>query len=171
MHFISGLLMCMGTSERKIRLCMRKSSLDLEIAVDRNIEDVFGLLHDYDRRLSWDKFLKRAEILRGPVGVGCEVLCQEKRLGFKMQVEYMSYKPPVLAAIRMTKGPKFLASFTGTWLLTKKSASSTVVKFHYNIIGNPMWLGSVLRFLFTQESKARLRNLKTFLELDSPTNF
>jgi hypothetical protein len=154
-----------GLAKKKIRLCMPKSSFDLEIIIDRNIEDVFGLLHDYSQRLSWDKFLKRAEILRGPIGTGCEVLCQEKKIGLKMQVEYTSYKPPVLAAIRMTKGPKFLKSFTGTWLLSKKSSSKTLVKFHYNIIGNPAWMGPVLRFIFTQESRARLRNLKTFMEL------
>ncbi len=136
--------------------------IDAELTVDASIGLVFDLLHDYGRRLDWDPFLSRAEIVAGNPSVGCVVRCKEKKLGLSMDTEYVSFKPPKLAAVRMTKGPWFLGLFTGTWLLEDLGGSKTRVRFHYNVVGRPKILTPLLVLLFRYESRQRLKALHEF---------
>jgi ribosome-associated toxin RatA of RatAB toxin-antitoxin module len=138
--------------------------VDAKILINRPAFDIFQLLHDYDKRLLWDPFLSEARIVSGSVGVGCRVICTEKKMGLNMETEYVSFRPPRLAAVRMTKGPCFLSEFTGTWLLENLQDDLTKVHFHYNVKARPAILTPVMRALFLHESKLRLEKLKSYLE-------
>lgn len=133
-----------------------------ELVIKKPIRFLFDLLHDYDRRLEWDPFLSEAKIICGKVGIGCVVRCTEKKLGLSMDTEYVSFKPPKLAAIRMIQGPRFLDTFTGTWLLEELSQSETRIKFHYNVVGKPNFISYLLAPLFRHESRRRLKALDKF---------
>jgi hypothetical protein len=134
--------------------------LDAEVTVESPIGPLFDFLHDYGRRLDWDPFLSEAIIVAGKPGVGCIVRCTEKKLGLSMDTEYVSFKPPKLAAVRMTRGPWFLRLFTGTWLLEDLDGSRTKVRFHYNIIGRPKIITPLVALLFRYESRRRLGALQ-----------
>jgi len=133
-----------------------------QLIINRPIHLLFNLLHDYDRRLEWDPFLSEAKIISRKVGIGCIVRSTEKKLGLSMDTEYVSFKPPKLAAIRMIQGPTFLDTFTGTWLLEELSQSETKIRFHYNVVGKPRFISYFLAPLFRYESRRRLKALQKF---------
>jgi ribosome-associated toxin RatA of RatAB toxin-antitoxin module len=139
-------------------------NFDASILINRPMREIFDLLHDYDKRVTWDPFLREARIVSGQVGVGCRVVCTEKKLGLAMETEYVSFRPPKLAAVRMTAGPFFLKEFTGTWLLEFLQEGLTEVHFHYNVTAKPEFLTPFMAALFLRESKLRLRKLKSHLE-------
>ena len=62
--------------------------------------EVFALTQDYSRRLSWDPFLRRAELLGGAVApdVGVRAWC-EARSGWGMETEYVSFTRPRVAGV------------------------------------------------------------------------
>lgn len=107
-----------------------KFSKSLEI--DSTREQIFDLTQDYERRLEWDPFLSKAHLLDGAETpqVGTKALCVDHH-GFPMEVVYVSYKRPEVAAVKMTRGPFFLASFAGTWRFTELGNDRTSVLFEY----------------------------------------
>ena len=80
-------------------------------------ERVFALTQDYARRLTWDPFLRSAELMDGASapGVGVRAWCVA-RSGVGLETEYVSFAPPRIAAVRMTRGP---------WVLDGADESST----------------------------------------------
>ena len=67
---------------------------------------VFALTQDYARRLTWDPFLSRAELVGGASrpAVGVRAWCVT-RTGIGMETEYVTFTPPRLAAVKMTTRP------------------------------------------------------------------
>src|SRR5258705_6937923 len=104
--------------------------------------EVFALTQDYSQRLSWDPFLKRAELLGGAAsaGVGVRAWCVTW-LGVGMETEYVSFTPPRIAAVKMTRGPWVLESFGGAWEFNPMGDRSTRVAFRYQFRIRPRWLG------------------------------
>ena len=89
---------------------MRSGSAAIEI--DASPEDVFDLIHDYSQRLQWDPFLRKAYLLDGAthadVGVCSRCVARRAAGGLAMDTEYVSFKRPDVAAVKMTNGPFFL---------------------------------------------------------------
>jgi hypothetical protein len=56
--------------------------------------EVFALTQDYPRRLAWDPFLRRAELIGGATApdVGARAWCVAW-LGLGMETEYVSFRP------------------------------------------------------------------------------
>ncbi len=84
------------------------------LQVDCSREQVFDLTQDYPHRLEWDPFLSDARLLdAAPTPqIGVKAVCVDHR-GFSMEVVYVAYKRPEVAAVKMTRGPFFLSSFAG----------------------------------------------------------
>lgn len=102
------------------------------IIIHANAETVFDYTQDYRRRLEWDSFLQKAELIDGAVcpGKGVKAYCKAKN-GLGMITEYVSFQRPLVTAIRMTKGPFMFASFTGSWNFKAQSNDTTQVIFLY----------------------------------------
>ena len=137
-------------------------------------ERIFDLLHDYARRLEWDPFLRRADVIDGDVaGLHVRTLCVAKWSsgGLGMETEYISFKRPSLAAVRMTQGPWFFGSFAASIRQRPRADGTTRVTYRYHFRVRPRWLSPVvaplLRFVFTREARSRLEALKARLELDA----
>jgi ribosome-associated toxin RatA of RatAB toxin-antitoxin module len=148
-----------------------KFSKSLEIDCPR--EQIFDLTQDYKRRLEWDPFLSKAYLLDGvdTPQVGAKALCVDHH-GFPMEVVYISYKRPEVAAVKMTHGPFFLASFAGTWRFTEAGSGRTSVLFEY--FYRLKWPYAILRrfvdVIFNREITARLEALSIFVRrTDRPT--
>jgi len=109
--------------------------------VNATPEVVFALTQNYSERLTWDPFLRQAVLLNGATEpkVGVRAWCVA-RLGIGMETEYVSFTPPRIAAVKMTRGPKVLETFGGTWEFTPVDAVRTKVTFRYQLRARPHWL-------------------------------
>ena len=131
--------------------------------------DLFALTQDYARRLEWDPFLRSAELIGGAlaVGIGVRAFCVA-RSGLGMETEYIALSPPHIAAVKMTRGPKFLASFAGTWRFEEVAPGRTRVRFRYHLQANPLWLSwllsPIMTWVFAKDTHKRLVALKTAVE-------
>jgi ribosome-associated toxin RatA of RatAB toxin-antitoxin module len=140
------------------------------VAVVRGIpNEVFMLTQDYSRRLSWDPFLRHAELVGGAVspGIGVRAWCVAKS-GMGMETEYVSFAPPRIAAVKMTRGPWILESFGGAWEFTPVGNDSTEVAFRYQFRTRPRWLAWLIEPLarrwFSWETRKRVIALQGALQ-------
>ena len=139
----------------------------LFIRADR--EALFALTQDYGRRLRWDPFLKEARLLGGAprAAVGVRAWCVAWH-GFGMETEYVTFSPPAVVAVRMTRGPAVLKAFAASWRFDEAGAGATRVTFKYHFKARPRWLGwlidPVLGALFRRDARLRLSGLKTAAE-------
>jgi ribosome-associated toxin RatA of RatAB toxin-antitoxin module len=139
------------------------------VVVDAPAAVLFALTQDYRRRLEWDPFLKSAELLGGATeaAVGVRAWCVAWS-GMGMETEYVSYNPPRTCAVKMTKGPRFLHSFAGTWHFEETAPGRTSVTFRYHLRAKPAWLAwmltPVMARVFARDMRRRLKALKHAVE-------
>lgn len=133
------------------------------------VEDLFAMSQDYARRLAWDPFVTRIELMNGAtepdVGVDTYV---ETVGGMSMVSRYISFKPPRVAAVTMMEGPRVLKSFSGGWTFRQLSADECNVTFNYNFKTNPAFLRFIMEPLaglwYQREMRARLMRFKAWAE-------
>ena len=135
------------------------------IDVEAEPAALFDLTQDYEHRLEWDPFLREARLLDGAEkpGVGVRAWCVS-RSGPGMETRYVSFNRPGACAVEMTVGPWFLRSFSGSWRFDQIEPGRTRVTFTYSVVGRPIVLSSLIRFLFVRETRRRLEALKRFAE-------
>src|SRR5215468_7924258 len=97
--------------------------LEHSILIAASPDELFALTQDYARRLEWDPFLKSAELLGGATAaaVGVRAYCVAHN-GLGMETEYVSFNPPRACAVKMTKGPRLIESFAGSWRFEEVAA-------------------------------------------------
>lgn len=142
-----------------------------EQAIEINAEPsaLFRLTQDYSRRLDWDPFLKEARLVGGATGagVGNRAWCVARN-GLGMETEYVSFRPPHVTAVKMTKGPRLLANFAGSWRFKELAPGRTRVIFRYHIDAAPRWLrwafNPIMKIVFTHDVGKRLTALKHTVE-------
>ena len=131
--------------------------------------ELFALTQDYTRRLEWDCFLKAAYLLDGAprAGIGVRANCVA-RSGLSMETEYISFNPPEVTAVKMTRGPWFIESFAGSWRFHEEIQGQTRVYFKYSVRARPRWLAPllspVLAIVFARDTRKRLAALKSAIE-------
>jgi len=85
-----------------------------------------------------------------------------------METEYVSYTPPRVTAVKMTRGPWVVRSFAGSWRFTEVAVGRTRVGFRYNLKARPRWLSWVLTpmlsWAFARDTRKRLAALKAAVE-------
>ena len=129
---------------------------------------VFALTQDYSRRLTWDPFLRHASLLGGATtpGAGVRAWCVA-RSGLGMETEYVTFSPPRIAAVKMTRGPWLLESFGGTWEFAPVDGGRTRVTFRYQFRVRPRWLAWLVeplaRWWFWRETRRRVDALQRVL--------
>jgi hypothetical protein len=92
-----------------------------------------------------------------------------------METTYVSFQPPAVAAVKMTRGPRIIASFAGSWrfveVLSRSGTARTHVVFRYHIAGRPRWLSllldPLLAGIFKWEMKRRLLAMRRAVETTS----
>jgi hypothetical protein len=133
-------------------------------------EALFWLSQDYGRRLAWDPFLCEARLLGGAerAGVGVRAWCVSRLPRQGMETEYVSFRPPEVAAVRMTRPLPLVDAFAGSWRFAAAPEGGTRVTFRYNVRARPAWLRWVLEPLmlgwFAWESWRRMAAFKRFAE-------
>ena len=133
-------------------------------------EYAFDYTQDYTQRLTWDTFLKKADLVEGATEAakGVKAYCVAKN-GIGMLTEYVSFNRPKVTAIKMTEGPYMFKSFLGSWTFKEQENNRTEVIFLYAFqLRFPF---SLLSFLIKKNLqsnvKQRLLDLKSNIELAS----
>jgi hypothetical protein len=149
----------------------------LTIDIDAAPEAIFDLIHDYSRRLDWDPFLREARLLDGAqvAGRGISSRCVARWAvgGLAMDTVYVSFTPPRVAAVNMTRGPIFLRSFAASIRQDRIDDNTTRVTYRYRFEARPRWLACfvepIVGRVLHRETGRRLLALKRFLEAGRPT--
>ena len=139
------------------------------IVVNKPKEAVFRLTQDYYLREEWDPFVREMRFLDGAkepgVGVGVWVRAWN---GLAMTVEYVSYRPHDVAAVKMTDGPSFFSTFGGVWRFEDVGETATEVTFEYGY--RTRWpavrpvLDRAIGWAFGRDIRARLAAVKRAAE-------
>jgi hypothetical protein len=144
-------------------------AFEQSIDIATSAAELFALTQDYGRRLEWDPFLRSAELVGGAkaAGIGVRAWCVA-HTGLGMETEYVSYSPPRVTAVRMTRGPWFIESFAGSWRFDDLGLGRCRVHFRYHLRAWPSWLSWLLTpflgWVFQRDTRQRLAALKRFVE-------
>jgi ribosome-associated toxin RatA of RatAB toxin-antitoxin module len=138
-----------------------------KILINESAEATFDYTQDYNNRLMWDTFLKRAELIGGATMAdkGIKAYCVAQN-GLGMETEYVTYNRPKVTAIKMTKGPFLFKSFLGSWTFKEIKNNQTEVTFLYSFTLNfPFNLGAFfIKRNLQNNVRQRLLDLKNCIE-------
>jgi hypothetical protein len=85
-----------------------------------------------------------------------------------METEYVSFNPPRACAVKMTRGPRLIGCFAGSWRFEEVSAGRTRACFRYHLRARPRWLSwlltPVLAWALARDTRKRLVALKAAVE-------
>jgi ribosome-associated toxin RatA of RatAB toxin-antitoxin module len=142
------------------------------ITIEADTECVFDYTQDYTKRLLWDTFLVRADLVEGATeaGRGIKAYCVARN-GLGMETVYVSFNRPRVTAIKMTKGPYLFKSFLGSWTFKPINDQKTKVVFLYSFsLRFPFnLLSPIIRTNLQHNVRRRLLDLKHTIESDIPT--
>jgi hypothetical protein len=140
--------------------------------IDAPIDLVYQVSQDYSVRYEWDPFPEKISVVNGSHGqmtVGTQVLVRSKAR-MEMLVEFVQIAPPKRAAIKMVRGPWFIAKFAGSWIFEVKGPETTIARFKYSISTRPTllrWLlDPIAGAYFHRTATKRLVGLKRYCESD-----
>lgn len=136
------------------------ATVEQRCLIHTDLDTAFHTSQDYACRSQWDPFSKH--IQREADGQVTVTAWH----GMKMRVEYVAWRPPERAAIRMVRGPRMLKRFAGTWIFSLHSPGLVEVRFRYHFEAAPIWRGlePLMRRYFSLETRRRLDALKHYLE-------
>jgi ribosome-associated toxin RatA of RatAB toxin-antitoxin module len=143
-----------------------------KIEIKCSPEFAFDYTQDYKQRLTWDTFLKKADLIEGATtaGKGVKAYCVAKN-GLGMVTEYVSFNRPRATAIKMTKGPYMFKSFLGSWTFKEIQPNVTEIIFLYSFqLRFPFNLvAGLIKRNLKNNVKQRLEDLKENIERKSVT--
>jgi ribosome-associated toxin RatA of RatAB toxin-antitoxin module len=138
-----------------------------KIKINGTQEIIFDYTQDYNNRLNWDTFLKKAELIDGATDAnkGVKAFCVARN-GMGMETEYVTFNRPKVTAIKMTKGPFLFRTFLGSWTFKDLGNGVTEVTFLYSFeLRFPFNLMTYfVKGNFQNNVRQRLLDLKTCIE-------
>lgn len=140
--------------------------LSESIIINAQAEIIFDLTQDYTKRLLWDTFLKKAELLgRNEACVGAKAWCVSKH-GLGMETEYVSFNRPKVTAVKQTKASMLFKKFSGSWVYHSDSLNATRVTFTYSYLFNFPFeiVQSIIHKVLVRNVQQRLVDLKAMVE-------
>jgi ribosome-associated toxin RatA of RatAB toxin-antitoxin module len=138
-------------------------TIEREIDIPASPEWLFDLTQDYGKRLDWDPFLSKAELHGKEAGVGVRAWCVSKLPPMGMETEYVTFHRPDVVAIKMTKGPRILRMFAGSWRFEPKGSMTRVI-FRYRFETRPSLLARVAEIAFARDMTKRLEGLRAYAQ-------
>jgi hypothetical protein len=97
-------------------------------------------------RKRWDPFIRTQYFLHGATSPAKGVQTYTvQRFGFRMESEYVSYKPPSNVGMKMTKGSWFFERLGGGWRFSAVDGDPgrTLAVWRYNFTCQPRWLAPI----------------------------
>lgn len=159
----------------------RAAAVECADDIAASCREVFDVVHDYGIRLRWDTLLSEARVLDGPsskAALGVRTLCVGRKslASLGLETVYVSFTPPRVAAVRMTRGPWLIAAFAASIRHTSLPAEVTSpsasprsrVIYKLHVRTRPrlfrFLLDPIVRAFFLWETRKRLAALKKFIE-------
>lgn len=142
------------------------------VIIPANINYVFDLTQDYDKRKEWDTPMGEIRLLTPlPIGKGSQLKYIANN-GFGMVVEYQNYQRPKIASIRMISDSKIFAHFGGGWRFEPIDDTTTKITLAYSFDAKflPKLLNPILGKIFARENRKRFNQLKAYAKKHYPTN-
>ena len=142
------------------------------ITIDAPGEKVFGVVHDYAVRTSWDTLLRSARMEDGEdPGPGTVAVCGTHWYfgGLVFRTRYVTFNRPVVAAVTLV-APYFVFANWSASIRHRSlgDGSSSEVVYTLTLRCRPRWAARVLSQFamkaFEIETRRRLRALKRYLE-------
>ena len=151
------------------------AAVECGVEIDAPCQEVFDVIHDYGIRLRWDTLLSKACIVdrSTEAGLGVRTLCVGRSAvaSLGMETVYISFDRPRVAAVRMKRGPWFIADFAASirhTALAPGAENRSRVIYKFQIRARPRLLRAVLdpllRLVFQRETRKRLASLKRYIE-------
>ncbi len=145
--------------------------LTIKETIPAGCDEVFRVVHDYDRRLEWDTLLQKAYLDGADhAGVGVVAVCVGKTalMGLEIRTAYVSFQPGKVAAVKLSSSAPFFASFAASIRhFTLHDAASEIV-YELNYKAKPAFLRPFLHPIMNRmlewETRKRLRSLKQYVE-------
>lgn len=128
---------------------------------------LFDLTQDYKRRLDWDPYLVKAELHGEHAGVGVRAWCVSRYPRWGMETEYVTFERPKVVAIKMTKGPRIISMFAGSWRFDERGGT-TRVTFRYRFETRPALLAPITERAFAWDTGRRLAGLRAYAARHAP---
>ena len=131
---------------------------------------VFDLLHDYDRRLTWDTLLSAAYLADGhtEAGPGATSVCVGRRSlgGLALKTVYVAFDRPRLAAVKLVNSPMFFHTWAASIRHEDLVNGESSVTYTWTFTARPRWLAWLLEPLmqrvFAWETRKRLAALREY---------
>lgn len=133
-------------------------------------EEVFALIHDYEKRLEWDTLLQKAylepefrQAEKGAISV-----CQGRNVlgGFALRTVYVSFEKGKVAAVKMLNQPPFFESFAASIRHFDVNENNSEVVYEFNFTAKPKFLRPILHpimmKIFGWETRKRLNALSDY---------
>jgi hypothetical protein len=134
-------------------------------------DQVFDLIHDYDRRLEWDTLLSEA-YLEPPFALaekGAVSLCRGRPIlgGIGVRTFYVSFDRSKVAAVKMINRPPFFEMFAASIRHIAVSENTSIVEYRFSFLARPRFLRPllhpVMQLFFRWETQKRLGALSNYL--------
>jgi hypothetical protein len=133
-------------------------------------EDVFSLLHDYNRRLEWDTLLRDARLCENwsQAQLHARSVCTGRWYlgGFSLETEYITFNPPRIAAVKLINRPPFFKTFAATIRHRNLENGQSSIEYIFNFTARPSWLNfllhPIMKLIFQWETRKRLRSLRNY---------
>lgn len=144
---------------------MPRRSCSVEVSAP--CETVFDLVHDYERRLSWDTMLSEARLLDGAAAadIGVRSLCVGNWTStfLPMETEYIQFARGRIAAVKLTNQPPFFRSFAATIKHEPTRQGWSRITYIYSFRSSWRLLEPIMDAMIFREVRARLRSIREFL--------
>lgn len=144
------------------------SIVEASAVVNAPREEVFWLSQDYERRTSWDPFIRSMEVRGDRMAcVGARVKVRAWT-GLTMEAVFITFDAPRKAAMKMVRGPFFFRIFAGSWRFDALDGERTRVSFRYSF--DTRWpclrriLNSVIARVFQRDIRRRVEGLRRVAE-------
>ena len=145
----------------------------VSVVIPASSADVFDLLHDYDRRLSWDTLLSAAYLTDGSTaaGLGAASVCVGRGTlsGIALKTIYVAYDRPRLAAVKMVNRPRWFDTWAASVRHDDLAPCQSRVTYTWTFTARPRWLAwllePVMNAIFRRETRKRLAALRRHFAL------
>jgi hypothetical protein len=136
--------------------------------IPASCEEVFDLVHDYERRLTWDTLLRAAYLTDGSAaaGKGATSVCVGRRSlgGLALTTRYISFDRPHVAAVEMINTPPFFARWAASIRHAAIDVHSSRITYTWSFESRPRGLRwafePIMARVFRWETRKRLRALR-----------
>lgn len=144
--------------------------LSESIVINSTPEKVFDLTQNYERRLQWDTFLSKAQLIDAKqADIGVKAWCVSKH-GLGMETEYVSFNRPKVTAIKQTKRSLLFDRFAGSWTFEPNDQVVKVTFTYSYQLNFPFGLFSkFVHQILGKNVQQRLRDLKSVAENSTTT--